>query len=48
MSITVKLRYVHRDWDRHGNLRLYFRRRKGAPKVRIHETCTSGCEYYGD
>ena len=32
--VTVKLRYVHQDMDRHGNVRTYFWR-KGGPKVRI-------------
>jgi hypothetical protein len=30
----VKLRYVSKDRDRHGNLRLYFRR-PGKPKIRL-------------
>ena len=34
--ITVRLRYVHQDTDRHGNVRTYFWR-KGGPKVRIRE-----------
>lgn len=29
--------YVHEDVDRHGNVRVYFRRRKGAPKIRMHD-----------
>lgn len=36
--ITVNFEYVHRDVDRHGNLRLYFRRRKGERKLRIRAT----------
>src|SRR5262245_16221982 len=35
--ITVKLRYVHHDVDRHGNVRTYFWRGKGHKKVRIRE-----------
>ncbi|SDP39280.1 Site-specific recombinase XerD [Filomicrobium insigne] len=35
--VTLKLKYVHEDVDRHGNVRIYFRRRKGAPKIRIQE-----------
>src|SRR6476469_2311687 len=38
--ITVKLRYVHQDVDRHGNVRTYFWR-KGGPKVRIRESIGS-------
>ena len=34
--ITVKLRYVHEDVDRHGNVRVYFWR-KGGRKVRVRE-----------
>jgi integrase len=33
--ISINFEYVHRDVDRHGNLRLYFRRRKGERKIRI-------------
>lgn len=36
MSLTVKLRYVHEDVDRYGNVRLYFWRR-GGRKIRLHE-----------
>lgn len=36
--ITINFEYVHRDVDRHGNLRLYFRRRKGERKIRIRAT----------
>ena len=32
--MLVKLRYVHRDRDRHGNVRVYFWR-KGQRKIRI-------------
>jgi integrase len=37
MSVTVKidLPFVHADTDRHGTVRIYFRRRLGAPKVRL-------------
>jgi len=34
--VTVKLRYVHQDVDRYGNVRTYFWR-KGGPKIRIRE-----------
>lgn len=34
---TMRLRYVVEDADRHGNVRLYFRR-KGQPKIRLHGT----------
>lgn len=34
-AVRVRLRYVHRDEDRHGNERFYFRRAKGQPKHRI-------------
>lgn len=34
--ITVKIRYVHEDVDRHGNVRLYFWR-KGQRKIRLRE-----------
>ena len=34
--VTLKLRYVHQDVDRHGNVRTYFWR-KGGPKIRIRE-----------
>lgn len=38
MKVSFKFRYVHRDRDRHGNVRLYYRRRVGEPKVRLrHE-----------
>ncbi len=33
--MIVKLRYVHRDVDRHGNVRIYFWR--GHPKIRLRE-----------
>jgi hypothetical protein len=33
--VTSKLRYVVEDVDRHGNVRIYFRR--DGRKVRIHE-----------
>jgi hypothetical protein len=35
-AMIVKLRYVHQDVDRHGNVRIYFWR-KGGPKIRIRE-----------
>ena len=46
--ITINFEYVHRDVDRHGNVRLYFRRRKGERKIRIRAAPgTPGfqCEY---
>jgi integrase len=33
--IAFNFEYVHRDVDRHGNVRLYFRRRKGERKIRL-------------
>jgi len=33
---VVDQKYLYEDFDRHGNRRLYFRRR-GQPKVRLHE-----------
>jgi hypothetical protein len=38
--LAVKLRYVHQDVDRHGNVRTYFWR-KGGPKIRIRESLGS-------
>ena len=37
--MRVRLKWVHQDTDRHGNVRVYFWRRgsKSGPKVRIHE-----------
>ena len=35
MHHLVKYRYVHRDVDRHGNERIYFRRTMGQPKFRL-------------
>lgn len=32
--VDTKIRYVHRDTDRHGNERIYFQRRRG-PKIRM-------------
>lgn len=37
VTLKLRYRYVHEDVDRHGNVRLYFRRRKGEPKIRILE-----------
>jgi site-specific recombinase XerD len=34
-SVKVQVPYVHSDTDRHGNVRYYYRRRPGAPKIRI-------------
>jgi len=36
-EMDIKLRFVHVDVDRYGHERLYFRRAKGQPKVRIRE-----------
>ena len=33
--VTLRLRFVVSDRDRHGNVRYYFRR-KGEKKVRLH------------
>jgi site-specific recombinase XerD len=35
MKLSVHFPYVHRDVDRHGNVRLYFRRAVGLAKVRL-------------
>lgn len=32
---TVNLRYVYEDLDRHGNVRIYFKRSKGSKKIRL-------------
>jgi site-specific recombinase XerD len=37
MKFSVEFPYVHRDVDRHGNERLYFRRRMGEIKIRLRE-----------
>lgn len=34
-ALKVHYRYVHEDRDRHGNLRVYFRRALGMPKIRM-------------
>lgn len=36
-SLIVRLRYVHEDMDRHGNVRVYFWRGLGHRKIRIRE-----------
>lgn len=36
-SGEMKLKYLVEDVDRHGNVRIYFRR-KGQPKIRLHAT----------
>jgi site-specific recombinase XerD len=42
MKVSVDFPYVHRDKDRHGNARLYYRRRMGEPKIRLrHRPGTS-------
>ncbi len=38
--LTVKFRHVHEDVDRHGNVRIYFKRR-GQRKVRLREPVDS-------
>jgi site-specific recombinase XerD len=35
MKLSIDFPFVHADVDRHGNERLYFRRRVGAPKIRL-------------
>lgn len=35
IELNIRLRYLVKDTDRHGNIRLYVRR-KGTPKVRVH------------
>lgn len=37
MALIDKLRHVHEDMDRHGNVRVYFWRGKGHRKIRIKE-----------
>ena len=37
MKFSVEFPYVHRDGDRHGNERHYFRRRMGEVKIRLRE-----------
>lgn len=32
----AELRYIYQDRDRHGNIRTYFKRRKGSKKIRLH------------
>lgn len=32
-----RYRYIHEDMDRHGNVRIYFWRGKGQPKIRMRE-----------
>lgn len=34
-DLKINLPYVHADRDRHGNLRVYFRRALGCPKIRL-------------
>jgi integrase len=38
--LTIKLRYILQDTDRHGNVRIYFRKR-GQPMVRLRESLGS-------
>ena len=37
MKPGILFPYVHRDRDRHGNVRVYYRRRLGEPKIRLRE-----------
>jgi len=37
MKLAIDFPYVHRDVDRHGTERLYFRRRMGEVKIRLRE-----------
>jgi site-specific recombinase XerD len=37
MKLAIDFPYVHRDVDRHGSERLYFRRRMGEAKIRLRE-----------
>jgi len=41
--MRIRLKWMHQDTDRHGNVRTYFWRRgaNGGPKVRIHEAIGS-------
>jgi hypothetical protein len=34
---TRLYRHIHEDQDRHGNVRVYFWRGKGQPKIRLRE-----------
>jgi len=36
--VQIKMKYVHEDVDRYGNVRIYFRRRPGARKIRLEGT----------
>lgn len=35
MRATVRLKHVHTDKDRHGNVRVYYQSGRGAPKIRL-------------
>lgn len=37
MKFSAAFPFVHCDRDRHGNVRRYYRRRVGEPKVRLRE-----------
>jgi integrase len=37
MADSRRYRYIHDDQDRHGNVRIYFWRGKGQPKIRMRE-----------
>ena len=37
MRFSASFPYVHADRDRHGNVRLYYRRRMGEQKIRLRE-----------
>ena len=48
MKFSVEFPYIHRDVDRHGNERFYFRRRIGEVKIRLREkpgTAAFAAEY---
>ena len=34
--MMIRYKHVHQDKDRHGNVRIYFRRGVGHPKIRLH------------
>jgi len=35
VKVNVQFPHVHEDVDRHGNVRVYFRRAVGQPKIRL-------------
>ena len=46
VRILVEYPFVLTDEDRHGNVRYYFRRRKGEPKIRLHAKPNTLSEFY--